>query len=71
MDSQSFLELRKQYLKQIRDLNRTLNLIIASAKADIYSSSPKGALVMALSVADSQAKINDLFSVANMIFPSD
>ena len=35
-DSQSFLELGKQYLHQIRELNKTLNLIIESAKTDTY-----------------------------------
>ena len=52
-DSQSFLELGKLYLHQIRKLNKTLNLIIESAKADTYSSSPKGALVTVFGVAGS------------------
>ena len=62
-DSQSFLELSKQYLNQIRELNRKLNLIIASPKTDTSSSFPKAALIMALGVAGSQAKIEELFSL--------
>ena len=70
-DSQSFIELGKQYLHQIREVNRSLNLIIESTKAETYSNSPKGSLVTILGLAGSQAKINELFAVANTIFPSD
>ena len=57
-DSQSFIELGKQYLHQIREVNRSLNLIIESAKAETYTNLPKGALVTVLGLAGSQAQIN-------------
>ena len=68
-DSQTLRKLSKQYIQQIRLANRSLNFIIENTKAQTYTSSPQRSLAALLGLATSQARINELFTIANAIFP--